>query len=99
MATVTDARFNTLRGQLYTGAANDMLLKWLQDNSGVASPVTVPDAWDTFLDAQYLKASVTITRTGDRSTDWFNLLRFWGYTGAISDMLLAFWVGGAVLPA
>lgn len=94
MTTLTDVRFKTLRGLLFTGSTSDMLLQWLQANS-TGTPKTIPDAWRDMLDTNLLSPS-----TGNRSDDWFQLLADSGFkdAGAMNDRELAFWDGGAILP-
>jgi hypothetical protein len=90
MATLSDARFDALRAQLFTGATSDMLLQWLQLNGATAK--AIPDAWKEMLAAQLVAPP-----TGQYNDDWFQLLDEQGFTGAISDRELDFWIAGGVL--
>lgn len=92
MATLSDARFESLRGQGFTGATSDMLLQWLQANGATAK--AVPDAWKEVLD---------IIRPPDpnhRSDQWFDWLFINGYGAPnkqINDMEKDFWEAGGLL--
>jgi hypothetical protein len=89
MATISDARFEALRGQGFTGATSDMLLQWLQANGATAN--AVPDAWAEMLAANGFPY-------GQRNDSWYDLLGSLGYTGALSDRELEFWdQGGGVI--
>lgn len=68
MATLTDARFNSLRTQGFTGATSDMLLKWLQANGATAK--AVPDAWREML----LNQVPTNPNFYHRNDRWYNYL-------------------------
>jgi hypothetical protein len=79
---LADARFQALRALGYTGSARDMLFEWLGDNGGVGG--TVIDRWYTYLVSEgYGPRAVPDMREKQ--------LRDLGYTGALSDMELAFW--------
>lgn len=90
MSTLADARFEALRGLGLAGATNDMLLKWLQNNGATSN--SLPDAWKEFLIAQGF--------VGDyqKNDAWAGFLIAAGYSGALPDMELAFWRGGAIIP-
>ncbi len=92
MASLSDARFDALRTLLFTGSTSDMLLAWLQDNGATAK--AIPDAWK-----EMLASKLVATPTGQRTDDWYQLLGEQGFAGAMNDRELAFWDGGAVLPA
>lgn len=92
MATLSDARFEALRGQGFLGATNDMLLAWLQDN-GATSPC-LPDAWKEVLDA------IQPGPPGNRSDQWFEWLFLNGYGAPnkqLNDMEIDFWEAGGLL--
>ncbi len=86
MPTITDARFDSLRASGYTGATNDMLLQWLQFEGAAAN--NLPDAWQEFLVA---KLGIT-TAEYQRNDAWYAYLGSLGYTGAVNDRELQFWV-------
>lgn len=88
MPTLSDARFDSLRGQGFTGATSDMVLQWLQAN-GATSNAT-PDAWEEFLDAQGFTY-------GQRNDSWYAYLGSLGYEGALNDRELQFWTNGGVV--
>ena len=89
MGTLSDDRFDSLRGQGFTGATSDMLLQWLQAN-GASSPA-VPDAWKEMLAANGFPY-------GHRNDSWYELLGSLGYTGALPDREKEFWdAGGGVI--
>mgnify|MGYP001052304603 CR=1 FL=1 len=90
MPTISDAIYSTLRGKGKTGAVNDMLLQWLQDNGATSGNLAT--AWREMLDTK------VAAPTGNNQTDWHYLLGVQGHTGSISDRAVQFWVGGAVLP-
>lgn len=89
MPTLSDARFDALRLQGFTGSTSDMLLQWLQANSGVPVPKTIPDGWRALLNLYQ--------KNGQRNTGWYDLLGDEGYTGSLNDRELAFWLAGGVL--
>lgn len=88
MATLSDSRFDSLRGQGFAGATSDMLLQWLQAN-GATSPA-IPDAWEEMLAAQGFPY-------GQRNDKWYEFLGSLGYEGALPDRELEFWQGGGVI--
>lgn len=91
MSQVSTTKFDALRTQLFTGAVPEMTLAWLLDNITVPVSKTIPDAWH-----EMLAEKLGVAATGSISTDWFNLLRSLGFSGAISDMELDFWEEGGV---
>ena len=88
MPTITDARFDALRAQGFTGATNDLLLQWLKANGATSN--ALPDAWKEMLEAQGYTY-------GSRNDSWYALLGDLGYTGALNDRELAFWSDGGTL--
>jgi hypothetical protein len=95
MTTLVDAKWAALSA--HPGAMSDKTLAWLQAN-GATSP-SIPDAWIEMLDAKLVAPA-----TGDRNTDWHALLIQQGMdvtagSKQLNDMELAFWEGGAILPA
>jgi len=88
MATLNDSRFESLRGQGFTGATNDMVLQWLQ--AGGATSGAISDAWREFLDTLGFS-------TGQRNDDWYAYLGSLGYTGSLNDRELQFWESGGVI--
>ena len=87
MPTLSDARFDALRDQGFTGATSDMLQAWLLAN-GATSP-SIPDAWYEML--------VSLGYSGSRSDMWYEYLGDQGYEGNISDRELGFWSDGGVI--
>mgnify|MGYP001823674843 CR=1 FL=1 len=85
MTTLSDARFESLRGQGFSGATSDMLLQWLQSNG--ATENTIPDAWKGMLEAQGYPY-------GQRNDKWYEFLGDLGFQGALPDRVLEFWLGG-----
>jgi len=90
MPTVSDARFDALRDQGFTGATNDMLLQWLLAN-GATTPA-LPDAWAEMLIAQGYDPY-------QRNDSWYAFLGDLGYTGSISDREIGFWGDGGLISA
>lgn len=98
MPAYTDARFEALRLNGYTGSTNDMLLDWLgtyvtTNSPGAPTPTSLPDAWGAMLSVALGAGS-----TGNRIDDWGTLLVQMGHSGSLNDMELAFWLGGGTLP-
>lgn len=89
MATLSDARFDSLRDQGLTGAVSDMLLQWLQVNGATAK--AVPDAWAEMLAVQGYPY-------GQRNDSWYLFLGSLGYAeGDLNSRELKFWLDGGVL--
>lgn len=95
MPTLSDCRFDTLRGLGLSGSTSDMLLQWLQQQGATSN--SLPDAWREMLDANLTEP------TGHRNDDWYTLLGDLGYEGSMNDRELAFWcegdgsIGGGIL--
>jgi hypothetical protein len=88
MATISDARFDSLRGQGFTGATSDMILQWLQANG--ATSAAIPDAWAEMLAANGFAY-------GQRNDSWYEFLGSLGYTGNLNDRELQFWESGGTI--
>jgi hypothetical protein len=84
MATVSDLKFEALRGLGFTGTLSDMTLQWLQDNGATSDALS--DAW-----LEFLAIELDTDATGVRVDDWFAYLGAEGHTGSISDRELQFW--------
>jgi hypothetical protein len=82
MSNLTDARFNALRGEGYTGSVNSMLLQWL--HIGGATSPALPDAWAQWLD-------IKLVDSGAFNERWSAYLGSQGHTGALNDRELQFW--------
>ena len=94
MSALSDVRFEALRTLLFTGGTGEMILQWLQDNGATSD--CVPDAWKEMLDLELTK--LVLVPTGQRSDDWFALLRGLTHTGSMNDMELQFWEAGGTFP-
>ena len=88
MATLSDARFESLRAQGFEGATSDMLLLWLQAN-GATSPA-IPDAWAEMLAANGFSY-------GQRNDSWYAFLGSLGNTGQLNDREMQFWESGGTI--
>lgn len=86
--TVSDAKFEALRNQGFTGANSDMIQQWLVANG--ATKGATPDMWLEMLAFQGF---------GDthRNDGWYQLLGSLGFEGSLSDRELAFWESGGLL--
>ena len=85
MTTLNDARFDSLRDAGFTGTGNDMLLQWYQFLGAVSSDIN--DALYEMLIAQGIAP-------GQLNDMWYLALGLMGYTGAINDRELAFFLDG-----
>lgn len=89
MATLSDARFDALRNQGFTGATSDMLLQWLQANGATSG--AVPDAWAEMLTSQGFPY-------GHRNDSWYAFLESLGYSELdLNSRERNFWLDGGVL--
>ncbi len=89
MSTLSDARFDALRGQGFTGATSDMLLQWLQANGATSD--AIPDAWEEMLTSNGYPY-------GQRNDSWYAMLASLGFdTGAMNDREKAFWEAGGII--
>jgi hypothetical protein len=83
-----DAKWNALVGKGYTGSMSDMTLAWLQANGATSGHIS--DAWLEMLEAK--------GGSGQRNDMWYDLLGTMGYTGALPDRELQFWLDGGDPP-
>ena len=88
MATLSDAKFQALRGQGRTGSISDMQLQWLQANGATSSQQS--DAWREMLASQLSKPITAV----QRNDDWYTLLGNQGHSGSMNDREIAFWQAG-----
>ena len=88
--TLSDARFEALGAQGFTGATSDRLLQWLQANGATAS--AIPDAWMEMLAANGFPY-------GQRNDSWYAFLGSLGQEGNMNDREMGFWgSGGTISP-
>lgn len=90
MAHINDAKYTALGAQGYTGNINERELKWLQANGATSHQLN--DARREFLRAQGINAS-------NINDGFYELLGDLGYTGSLSDRMLAFWKAGGNIVA
>jgi hypothetical protein len=92
MTTLSDARFDSLRSQGFTGAVSDMVLQWLKFNGATSNQYS--DAWKEVLDI------IQPPDPGQRNDQWFDWLFINGYGAPhkqINDMQIDFWEAGGLL--
>ena len=91
MAALSDIQYSVLGDQGFTGGSMDRELQWLKANGATSDGLS--DAWLEMLDARGFGP----TNGYARSDGWFAMLSSLGYTGAVSDMTLQFWLNGGTL--
>lgn len=91
MATISDARFDALRTQGFTGSTSDMVLQWLQ--AAGATSNSIPVAKREVLVAFTLRPAETY----HPNDYWYYYLGQLGYEGDINLRTLQFWQAGGIL--
>ena len=73
-----------------SGQYNDLLLAYYQANGATS---------DNLVDAEYeFLIANGATSEFHRNDMWFEILRLWGYVGALSDMMYQFWCDEGGIP-
>lgn len=92
MDSLTDAKFDGLRAQGFTGSISDMTLQWLQANGATSDNIT--DAWREMLTSKILDKP----QAYQRNDWWFQVLGELGYSqGQLNSRALAFWQDGGII--
>ena len=92
MATLTDAKWDALGAQGFTGSISDRTLQWLVAGSVAPLPKSISDAWKNMLTNRIFPAG-----NYQRNDSWYVYLGTLGFAGSLNDREMAFWLSGGVL--